>query len=261
MGYRVSLRRIVARPYVLAAGLLLALLLAVQLPASGTPAHAAGDCTVTAGEAALDAEEQAFLTQINNYRVANGRQPLKISYYLTRPSAWKSKHLGQNAYFAHDDTPINRPWYTRVQDCGYTYGTAVGENIAAGYTTAAQVFSGWQNSPGHNSNMLSTSYTAIGIGRHFVSGSPYGWYWTTVFGGVDDGWYNAPETIIALSGDIQPLGWTPPGYAASSTTLTPPSAPPPPSTGAPRRGLDFSRMCATLQARGHPLAVLFCTAH
>lgn len=262
MGFRVFLRRIVTRVGAplpaLAAGLAPLLVFATLLPVSTAPAHAAGPCALTAAEVALDVEEKAFLTQINNYRVANGRTPLKISYFLTKASAWKSKDLGVNAYFAHDDTPIGRTWYQRVQDCGYTYGTAAGENIAAGYTTAAQVFAGWQASSGHNANMLSTSYTAIGIGRHYVAGSPYGWYWTTNFGGVDDGWYNAPESVTAISGDIEPLGWAPAGFLASSVVGVihiPPSAP---GGGAQPRALDFSRLCDALLARQHPLADRFC---
>jgi uncharacterized protein YkwD len=243
-------------PAVFAAAVAAAMLAVHIIP--GRSAHAAGDCTVTASEAALDAEERAFLTLINNYRVQNGRQPLKISYYLTRPSAWKSKHLGVNAYFAHDDIPINRPWYTRVEDCGYTYPTGKGENIAAGYTTAAHVFSGWQGSPGHNANMLGSGYTAIGIGRHFVSGSPYGWYWTTVFGGVDDGWYNAPESVTAV-GSVQPLGWQPSGQQLGPPVTTGTALPHAGIGGAPTRPwLDFSRICQSLTQRRHPLAVRFC---
>ena len=40
----------------------------------------------------------------------------------------------------------------------------------------------WKNSPGHNQNMLDGSWTEIGIGRAYNSGSTYGWYWTTTFG-------------------------------------------------------------------------------
>jgi uncharacterized protein YkwD len=147
------------------------------------PATAAGDCTVTN---TLDAEEQAFLTLINDYRVSEGRQPLAVSYFLSRAAQWKSNDMGANAYFGHDD-PF-RPWYQRVADCGYTFPTAIGENIVAGTSSAQSAFNAWKNSPGHNSNMLSTAYKAIGIGRAYVPGSPYGYYWTTVFGGVDDGW-------------------------------------------------------------------------
>jgi uncharacterized protein YkwD len=144
---------------------------------------AAGDCTV---DATMDSEEQAFLVLINNYRAQNNLPPLVASYMLTKASAWKSKDLGTNNYFAHDD--LTRTWVQRIRDCGYGFNTYLGENIAAGYTTAQQVFDGWKNSPGHNANMLGASYTSIGIGRYVVQGSTYGWYWTTDFGGFSDGW-------------------------------------------------------------------------
>ena len=79
--------------------------------------------------------------------------------------------MGVNAYFAHDDTPIARSWSQRSRDCGYTYNTGMGENIAAGYPNAQAVFDGWKNSPGHNSNMLGSGYTTIGIGKVVTSGS------------------------------------------------------------------------------------------
>ena len=238
-------------------------MLASRFRRYGFPAEAAGDCTVTAAEAALDAEEKAFLTLINNYRVANGRQPLKISYYLTRPSAWKSKHLGTNAYFAHDDTPIGRTWSTSCHATVATPTTPASARTSPPATPPPPtVFAGWQGSPGHNSNMLGSGYTAIGIGRHYVAGSPYGWYWTTVFGGVDDGWYNAPETVTAVSGDIEPLDWAPPGYDASSIYLWSPLPPPAPrgGSGPPPLASTFSGICETLRRRRHPLAPSFASA-
>jgi uncharacterized protein YkwD len=62
----------------------------------------------------------------------------------------------------------------------------MGENIAAGFSTAQDVFNAWKNSPGHNANMLDPSFKAIGIGLATVSGSSYTYYWTTDFGGVVD---------------------------------------------------------------------------
>ena len=190
---------------------------------------------MTGAEAALDAEEALFLTLINNYRAQHGRAPLKISYKLTRPSIWKSKHMAQNNYFAHDDTPIGRAWSTRVRDCGYTYNTYIGENIAAGYWTAADVFEGWRTSPGHNSNMLSADYTAIGIGR-FEGAGAFGVYWTTVLGGVDDGW-------MTISSDTTPVD--PPALNGLGGSVT--------------SGLDFSATCRVLRERRHPLASVFCS--
>jgi uncharacterized protein YkwD len=171
-----------------ALAVLLAMLLAAALSlAPAAPAvNAAGSC---AADATLDSEEQAFLALINDYRAQNGLPTLTPSYTLSLAAAWKSADLGSNAYFAHDD--LNRTWVQRVRDCGYSYNTYIGENIAAGASSARQVFNMWKNSPGHNANMLGASYRTIGIGRQYVAGSPYGWYWTTDFGGYDDGWARA----------------------------------------------------------------------
>jgi uncharacterized protein YkwD len=153
---------------------------------------AAGDCTTNP---ALDSEEQAFLTLINNYRQQNGLQPLGASYLLSKAAQWKSQDMGDNAYFAHDD--LDRTWVQRIRDCGYGYNAWLGENIAAGYQTAQAVFDGWRNSPGHNANMLGANYTAIGIGRAVVPGSPYGIYWSTEFASILDPWPGATPAATA----------------------------------------------------------------
>lgn len=155
-----------------------------------TPATVvAANCTV---DATIDSEEQAFLTLINNHRAQNGLGPLQLSDTLNQAAAWKSKHMADNNYFAHDDTPIGRTWVTRIRDCGYTFNTYLGENIAAGYADATNTFNQWRNSPGHNANMLSANFVAIGIGRAYNANSQYRWYWTTDFGGYADGFTPTP---------------------------------------------------------------------
>ena len=188
-----------------AAMLALALIMSASARAPSS-ASAAGDCTV---DATMDSEEQAFLVLINNYRAQNSLGPLGASYMLTRASAWKSKDLATNNYFSHDD--LTRTWSARIRDCGYGFNTWLGENIAAGYTTAQQVFDGWKASPGHNANMLGTNYTSIGIGRYFVQGSTYGWYWTTDFGGFSDGWATVSDVTspIAIGGSPRPAAAAP----------------------------------------------------
>ncbi len=171
---------------------------------------AAGDCTV---DATMDTEEQAFLVLINNYRAQNNLPPLAASYTLTKASAWKSRDLGTNNYFAHDD--LSRTWVQRIRDCGYGFNTSLGENIAAGYTTAQQVFDGWKSSPGHNANMLGATHTGVGIGRAYVAGSTYGWYWTTDFGGFSDGW----ATVTATFTSTPTLTPTPTAIPATATTI------------------------------------------
>jgi uncharacterized protein YkwD len=147
-------------------------------------AGALTNCTVT--HDGNDSEELAFLTLINKYRSQNGLGALTISTNLNRGSAWMTEDLATNNYFAHTDS-LGRSAYQRAIDCGYPSGA--GENLAAGgaWSSAQAAFNAWQNSPGHNANMLGQYYKQIGIARHYQAGSQYGWYWATTFGTTNDG--------------------------------------------------------------------------
>lgn len=59
--------------------------------------------------------------------------------------------------------------------------SAFGENIAAGHKTPEKVVEEWMKSPGHRRNILSSSYTHIGVGYYKKSGSKYTYYWTQFF--------------------------------------------------------------------------------
>jgi cysteine-rich secretory family protein len=169
------------------APLLFAVLVSAGITGFARDTSAAGDCTA---DPALDSEELAFLTLINNHRAQNGLTPLAPSYTLSKAAQWKSNDLGVNAYLAHDD--LFRTWVQRLRDCGHTANAWLGENIAGGTMSAQAAFDGWRNSPAHNANMLGAAYTGIGIGRAYVAGSPYGWYWTTEFTSINDPFPSAP---------------------------------------------------------------------
>lgn len=123
----------------------------------------------------INADEQAFLGLINQYRAQNGLASLSISTGLTRMSTWHATDMATKNYFSHTDS-LGRSFGTRLSQCDASGGSA-GENIAAGYQTAQDVFNGWKNSPGHNANMLNGAYRYIGIAR--VTGGSYGVYWVT----------------------------------------------------------------------------------
>jgi hypothetical protein len=127
-------------------------------------------------------EQAAFLELINGYRAQNGLAVLGLDSNLQAAALWLSQDMGSKKYFSHTDS-LGRSASQRMTDFGYTASTR-GENIAAGYATAAAVMQGWKNSPGHNANMLNAAYRAIGIGLAYAPDSPYGWYWTTDFGSV-----------------------------------------------------------------------------
>ena len=133
----------------------------------------------------LDAEEQEFLRLINQHRAANGLPALTATRMLNQVSHNHSADMAARNYFSHTSQD-GRTFDQRMRDGEYTYNTYLGENIAAGNATGAATFEQWRNSAGHNANMLSANFRAIGIGRAASATSTYRWYWTTDFGGVVD---------------------------------------------------------------------------
>jgi len=57
-----------------------------------------------------------------------------------------------------------------------------GENIAAGYGSPEEVVTAWMDSSGHRANILNPSYSRVGAGYAYCSGTKYGSYWTLQFG-------------------------------------------------------------------------------
>ena len=86
----------------------------------------------------------------------------------------RAKEIVQS--FSHT-RPDGRTCFTAASDQGVTYRSA-GENIAYGYATPAQVVNGWMNSEGHRKNILSASYTKIGVGCYSANGVLY---WSQFF--------------------------------------------------------------------------------
>jgi uncharacterized protein YkwD len=133
----------------------------------------------------MDSEEIAFFNLINAYRQQNGLSALQLSVALTKSSDWMSTDMATTGNFSHTDTQGRDP-SARMEAFGYDTSYYWGENIAGGNATAQDTFTQWKNSPGHNANMLGASYKVIGIARAYDASSPYGWYWTTDFGGIVD---------------------------------------------------------------------------
>jgi uncharacterized protein YkwD/uncharacterized protein YraI len=140
---------------------------------------------VDAADACLDDEEVGFLALINDYRAASGLRPLSVSTSLSAAAAYHSADMAANRYLDH--TRIDgKTVQQSMADFGYA-GGLYGENIAAGTATGPEAMQTWQGSAEHNANMLNGSFGAIGIGRAYDPESPYGWYWTTIFGDENDG--------------------------------------------------------------------------
>ena len=165
-------------------------MLALLAPgASAAPAQPASldgaSYGLLSADACADDQEIGFLALINDYRASSGLRPLSISASLSSAAAYHSIDMAAGGYLDHtllDGTSVQQ----NMINFGYP-GGLYGENIAAGTETAGEAMQTWQNSAAHNANMLNPSFGAIGIGRAYDPASPYGWYWTTIFGGESDG--------------------------------------------------------------------------
>ncbi|KPI22632.1 SCP-like extracellular [Actinobacteria bacterium OK074] len=125
---------------------------------------------------ARTADEVVALT--NAERAAAGLPPLAVDPLLTVAAQAHSADMVARDFYAHTSPEGGEPW-DRAAAAGSTRRT-IGENIACGQRSAAEVVTGWMNSPGHRANILKPAFTHIGVG--FVGGGRAGTYWTQLFG-------------------------------------------------------------------------------
>ena len=123
---------------------------------------------------AVRAYEQEVVRLVNAQRVQNGLKPLAENWELSRVARYKSADMAGKRYFSHESPTYGSP-YQMMRSFGISFRFA-GENIAYGQRTPAAVVSAWMNSSGHRANILSSSYTQIGVGYHEA-----GNYWTQMF--------------------------------------------------------------------------------
>jgi uncharacterized protein YkwD len=141
------------------------------------------DCGPCPGDDGTDAglgpEEGEFLDLLNAYRAANGLATLTHNAQLAAAAEAHSLDMATRGYFNNVNPEGDGP-QERIISQGYNPESS-GENLAAGFQTAAAVFTDWKNSPGHNQIMLDQGFTEIGIGLAIQQDSAFERYWTTDF--------------------------------------------------------------------------------
>ncbi|WP_030927427.1 CAP domain-containing protein [Streptomyces sp. NRRL S-646] len=131
---------------------------------------------LTPGDLARTAAEVVDLT--NRERAGAGLPPLATDPLLTTAAQAHSADMVARAFYSHTSPDGSRPW-DRAAAAG-SRRHSIGENIACGQRSPAEVVDGWMKSPGHRANILKPDFTHIGIG--FAGGGPAGMYWTQLFG-------------------------------------------------------------------------------
>jgi uncharacterized protein YkwD len=146
----------------------------VQVAGSAEPA-----AQEAAGEQDAFAREVVLLT--NAERARAHLPPLKLQTQLRSAAAWLAKDMAERGYFDHTDR-LGRSIDPRLPDFGYSDYSAIGENVAGGQTTPADVVAGWMRSPGHRANILNPEFREIGVAYFNSKSGRLHHYWVQDFG-------------------------------------------------------------------------------
>jgi len=115
------------------------------------------------------------LNELNEYRVSKGLDTLVYNEKLNLASAVHATDLAQAGIISHTGTDGSGHG-DRVQRQGYYFSIA-GENVATGQKSWDDVFKAWQDSPGHNENLLRDDVTEFGLALVYEPTTTYSTYW------------------------------------------------------------------------------------
>lgn len=145
--------------------------------------------------ARVDAQKAAQM--ISEYRARAGVGPLRVDPELSRIAATYARQMAAADKLSHSLAPYGN-LNKRLNDAGYR-GQAAGENIASGYRTLAEAFSGWRDSPPHDRGMKDPEMTVMGIGTAYNPNSKYKVYWSVIFARPYE-----PGTLAAAGPGVAP---------------------------------------------------------
>ena len=116
------------------------------------------------------------LRLVNVERAKVGAAPLKFAEDLRASAYVRATEITRK--FSHT-RPDGSKCFTAMPQRGHV----LGENLAGGQTSPAQVVQAWMDSKSHRDNMLSKRYKEIGIVYYYKQNSRYKHYWVQHFRG------------------------------------------------------------------------------
>lgn len=117
---------------------------------------------------------------INAYRKEKGLKPLKLSPELTEAAKAHSRDLAKWDRISHYGSDGSNPW-DRVKRAGYKARLAA-ENVGTGQVDFNEVMKGWEESPGHNKNLLLQDADHMGVALVQDPKTEFKAFWTLVIG-------------------------------------------------------------------------------
>ena len=109
------------------------------------------------------------LTLVNQKRQENGLAPLSWNKTLAKAADVRATEIVVS--FSHTRPDGSEWWSAGAQ-------TQMGENLAFGQTSATEVVEAWMKSSTHRGNILSSSYSVIGVSCYYCNGV---YYWAQEF--------------------------------------------------------------------------------
>lgn len=106
--------------------------------------------------------------------------PLQSNALLADAAQVHAQDMAENNFLGHEGSTGSLPG-ERATAAGYAWST-IGENVAAGQTSAEEVVDTWLASSRHCENLMSPDYSETGIAHAVDRGSDKGTYWAQVFG-------------------------------------------------------------------------------
>lgn len=148
------------------------------VPTPGT----ANDTCASVGSPSSTIQQDMF-NAVNAWRQQNSLATLAYSTKLEQAANAHAHDMYDRHFFDHTNPDGEGP-LDRTNEAGFCTASSrtVGENIAWNQQTVAEVQTAWQNSTGHNENMLRPEFEYVGMGYY---NSPDGPYWVQVFGAVE----------------------------------------------------------------------------
>lgn len=119
-------------------------------------------------------EAKKLLGLVNKVRKENGLK--EVSWNSSLENSAKIRAKETSTKFAH-----TRPNGSRYNTAINTKYKTSGENIAAGQSSATEVFNSWMNSEGHKKNILSPNFTQMAVAVYYDENSTYQYYWSQLF--------------------------------------------------------------------------------
>lgn len=132
-------------------------------------------CETASDEFALVNE---VLARVNEARATQDLAPLRLDPLLSAVADEYACEMIEDDFLAHTSPKSRLTPGERLTSAGYIY-YAMGENIAAGQSTADEVVRDWLASELHRANIMSPDWRDVGIAVR--RGGEYGWYWVQEF--------------------------------------------------------------------------------